>query len=414
MLSAEVALVILALAVAFAVFTLYRMRTKRPGTLACAHGASNDVVSTNIGPPAQLIVATAEDQPLVTLTPVEVQPIEMAKTTPLDISSGAINRLSAAFQAAPSLLVANEAAGKRLMEVVVNGDLVRAADGNGLRAFARGAEGIKEHARLFEASKLQNMVNAAAVWQVASVVVAQKHLADISEKLDGIKKGIEGVSRFLDNQRKSRIEATYDYLGQALHAIKGGEMPASVRTELEACERDLAEIQRHLEKEYRQKAEERVEHKEWAGTGDLAKSISNKLDALNEVSNDLKLCLRTRIAAWHVFSLYPGEQQLKSARRKSIEDSIERLQAMAPEVIPAIDRDIGKVDSFWNRSSTLIERRGALRRERDAAQQKLADGAKQLITGVRQSEQLMLRHDRPTRMLFEYEGEKLIAAMLRS
>jgi hypothetical protein len=70
------------------------------------------------------------------------------------------------------------------MEVVINGDLVRAADGHGFRAIAMGAKGVREHARLFEVKNLQNVVNAAAVWQIASVLVAQKHLADISKITD--------------------------------------------------------------------------------------------------------------------------------------------------------------------------------------------------------------------------------------
>ena len=66
------------------------------------------------------------------------------------------------------------------MEVVINGDLVQASDGDGLRAFAMESGHIKEHARLFDVQKLQNAINAAAIWQVASVVVAQKHLANAS------------------------------------------------------------------------------------------------------------------------------------------------------------------------------------------------------------------------------------------
>lgn len=105
-----------------------------------------------------------------------------------DHRSKPIGRLTALIQAVPSLLVASEAHGKRLMEVVINGDLVRAADGNGSRPYAITNGRISELARLFEVEKLSDMINAAAVWQIASVVVAQKHLADISQKLDELKK----------------------------------------------------------------------------------------------------------------------------------------------------------------------------------------------------------------------------------
>ena len=53
------------------------------------------------------------------------------------------------------------------------------------------------------------MVNAAAVWQVASVDVAQKHLADISAKLDEIHKGVEALEEINVRSPTSSISLTY-------------------------------------------------------------------------------------------------------------------------------------------------------------------------------------------------------------
>ena len=117
-------------------------------------------------------------------------------------------------------------------------------------------------ARLFEIGNLQNVINAAAIWQVASVLVAQKHLADISSKLDEINDNIIALSQFLEDQRESRIRSAYDYLGQAYRALGSGELSGAVRNELENCERDLLEIQHHIEKEYRQRVEKKIEKRE--------------------------------------------------------------------------------------------------------------------------------------------------------
>lgn len=86
-------------------------------------------------------------------------------------SIGVASRVLALMQAAPSLLVAEAHRGSQLMEVVVNGSLARASDGDGFRAVTMGPGGIKEHARLFETKDLSKLVNAAAVWQLASVIV---------------------------------------------------------------------------------------------------------------------------------------------------------------------------------------------------------------------------------------------------
>jgi hypothetical protein len=277
--------------------------------------------------PARIVIGENPDYPLVTIETLD-SPLAYEKAQPLDVRSGPVSRLSPLLQAAPSLLVAGEAAGKRLMEVVIKGDMVRAADGNGLRAFTMGVDGIKQNARLFEVSNLQNMINAAAVWQVASVVVAQKHLADISEKLDEIKDGVQRISQFLDNQRKARIQSTYEYLAQAYHAIQAGELPSSVRIQLESCERDLLEIQNHLEMEFRQKVDKKIEKKENFGTEDLRADITAKIDELDELAGDLALCIKTRIAGWHVLSLFPGEPHLKTVRRAKIQESIESFQSL--------------------------------------------------------------------------------------
>lgn len=125
------------------------------------------------------------------------------------------------------------------MEVVIDGALVRASDGNGFRAMSMGADGIREQARLFEAGDLTNLVNAAAVWQLASVVVAQKHLADISEKLTEIKEAVTSISDFLDAERRSVIQGTYQYLSQACEVLTQGELSPAIRLELESCEREL-------------------------------------------------------------------------------------------------------------------------------------------------------------------------------
>lgn len=364
--------------------------------------------------PCRIIIGENPDFPVVTIEALpSINEYEMAK--PLDAqNSTSISRLSALCQAIPSLLVAGEASGKRLMEVVINGDLVRASDGNGLRAFTMASKGIKEHARLFDVQNLQNMINAAAIWQIASVVVAQKHLADISRKLDEIKDGVQGISRFLDNQRKSRIRATYTYLGQVYQAIQGGDLPDTTRIQLENCERDLLEIQHHLEMEYRQKVDKKVEHTETVGTKDLTSGITYKIQELDLLTEDIALCIKTRIAAWHVLSLFPGEPQLKLARRSSIQESIETFASLAPYCEEVMKREISTITSFWNSKDTLAARRKVLTNKCDSTVQTLAHKTQQGRQQVERSEQLMLDNDRPTRLLLQFENGEFVGVQQRS
>lgn len=381
---------------------------KEPASSKAGFGMTNESATAPAPKiPARLVIGEDPAQPMLTIQASNAD-ADYAKGTPLDVGSHSISRLSALMQALPSIVLASEVAGKRLMEVVINGDLVRAADGNGMRAFCMGAKGIKEQARLFDEDQLKNMVNVSALWQIASVVVAQKHMADISAKLDDIRDGVSGISQFLDNQRKSRIEAAYDYLGQAYRAIQGGELPASVRLQLEAREVDLTEIQRHLEKEYHQLAAKKVEDQEFVGTEELTKNILRKIASLEALARDISLCTKTRILAWHVLSLYPGEPQLKLARRESIEQSIELFLQLGVVCSSAMADEISNVKSSFNREETLQARRASLSKQTAAAVKSVHAGAQSAKVAIVDSAQRMVALDRPTTMLFEFNGRELV------
>lgn len=164
---------------------------------------------------------------------------------------------------------------------------------------------------------------------------------------------------------------------QVYLAIQGGDLPGATRNQLEDCERDLLEIQDHLMTEYRQKVDMRIEHVETFGTEGLATDIANKLDELDLLADDIALCVKTRIAAWHVFSLFPGEPQLKLARRISIQKSIEEFQLLGSDCEEKIKQDISGVYSFWNRENTLEERRKNLTNKCESTVQTLAQKAQQ-------------------------------------
>jgi hypothetical protein len=307
----------------------------------------------------QLVVGESAERPAIRFSPIEsLSDYHNAK--PYAESGKTLSRLGALMQAAPSLAVATEVSGKRLMEVTINGELVRAADGNGLRAFAMGERGITEHARLFDAKNLGNLVNAAAIWQIASVVVAQKHLADISRKLDELKGGIDKISSFLGSQRKSRVISTFEYLRQVETAIRLGELPHSARIELESCERDLLEIQNHLSSEYQDLARQGVRSDEKFGTEVLTRNIAKRLTELDEKAAELALCVQARIAAWYVLALYPGEPELKAARRVSIQRSVDELGQFGLRVDKFMREEIGRVDAVFNTQKTLRKRRSNL------------------------------------------------------
>ena len=358
--------------------------------------------------PKQIVIGESPNNPNVVIESFSPT-AKFEKGTALDIHSGPVSRLAAMLGAAPSVLVDMQASGKNLMQVVINGGLVPAADGNGLRAFAIGPRGIKEHARLFEAGNLQNIINAAAIWQVASVLVAQKHLADISSKLDKINDNIHAILQFLDSQRRSRIRSTYDYLLQAYHALRAGELSPGVRNELESCERDLLEIQHHIDMEYRHTVENRVKPREAVGTRELTDDIRSKIDCLERLAEEAELCLKTRIAAWQVLSLYPNEGKLSAVRRSKIEQSIESFESLQNDG-ELIRSEIERINSWLNRNSTLEQRRSMLLTKFDSSRTSLLRKSQQIREMVASSDQLVELNARPMRILLQFNDGALVEA----
>lgn len=92
--------------------------------------------------------------------------------------------------------------------------LVQAKDGSGaLGAVLKpGTTKIGAQARFQEAENLQSMVNANLVFNIASQILAQKHLADINERLQAIEMKVDAIQAFLQNSRFSKIETLRERL----------------------------------------------------------------------------------------------------------------------------------------------------------------------------------------------------------
>lgn len=136
--------------------------------------------------------------------------------------------------------------------------LTPAKDGNGLRGMVHGYNenghfGITENVRIFEADTLRQVVNSGVILNLASTVVAQKHLADINEKLKEIQKNLDDIKGFLNNERRSKIEAAIKLVEQvSKHMAKyGQEVPDfdEFKDRLKRCLDDNRSIKIHLEKD---------------------------------------------------------------------------------------------------------------------------------------------------------------------
>ncbi|WP_317215938.1 hypothetical protein [Gluconobacter sp. GP1] len=382
-------------------------RARYKDTIQPVSGSGSSVSDWETSPlfSPEIHFGTSLENPSVTvrsLPSLDLDHISENQTLSDEPSLTVSSRLLAVMQGVPSILVAEAHKGRRLMEVVINGGLVRAADGDGFRGFAMGSSGIREHARFFDINGLTKLVNAAAVWQLASIIVAQKHMADISQKLGEIKKSVKNISDFLEDERRASIIGTYQYLQQAHSALTQGEMNFKIRGELEACERDLLSTQIHLIADIKRRTHTSLTDDDMFGTESLFKNTTDKYRNLGQVVGDLEVCLKTRALSWYILSLFPGEVALKSARLESIQQGLNEIESIKKWVTVQGDKDVGGIKSRWNQSETLVDRRKKVREEIKEVQNTLRATQKGISANLTQTQKLLLERDTPTQIIVEF------------
>lgn len=316
--------------------------------------------------PSKMTIGPSPSAAVFTLERCE-QPSDYEMTTEMPIDGGLVPMLSPVFQAAPALLTTAEMAGKHLMRVEVNGELVRAANGDGFRAFTMAGGRIKEHAKLFEVQNLKALVNAAAAWQLVSIIVAQKHLADISRKLDVIKKQVGEISIFLDSERRSQLIGAQDYFQQIHQSLLAGEFRDEVLHQIEAHEVNLLKVQAHLFDELGKAIKSDIVHAETFGTERLTSDLHSKIAKNESIAKDLALCLKVRVIGLYLRSLFPEASPiLLRDRQASISASVQRFTSLSGDFSETLEKQIAGVDSFWNAKETLEMRRSQLSDRKNA------------------------------------------------
>jgi uncharacterized protein YaaW (UPF0174 family) len=269
---------------------------------------------------AELMIGAASGLPMLSVTPL-ARVHEADQLRPLDLGVGGIDRFAPLIQAIPSFAVGGEVAAHRYLKVIVNGPLSPAADGNGLRGFVRGPDGkFAEHGRFFEDDRLKNLVSGAAIFQIASIVVAQKHLADISRKLGEIQVGVARVEAFQRNERKSGINGTLHYLEQITPVVLAGNLSSSIRDELEASERTLCAVQDHILTDLNAIITdvETLKDPDTLGTNGLTKALQKRQADFEDLAEQWKLCLAARFIACRLVCCYPGERALVERRQQAL------------------------------------------------------------------------------------------------
>lgn len=262
------------------------------------------------------------------------------------------------MQVAPSIGTAVAANNGRLMEVVINGQMLAASDGNGYRAIAIAPNGF-EHGRLHEPKNLQKSANAAAIWQIASVIVAQKHLADISATLQRVESKLDGIQDFLEESRRAIIKSAMNYLEAAKNAIESGEFLERTRNELERFDIELDRADMNLKNQIKQQSKQTLQRDAIGCEGDY-KSALNRHKKLGQLTDELILCQEVRLAIWYLCSLYPDQSKMLTHRLVKVKETFAESIRLKDDLFAAMGKDFRSIDSKFTSGKVISERRAAI------------------------------------------------------
>lgn len=336
---------------------------------------------------------------------------EIANTTALSQHDVAgISRLSPLLQTLPSLATSVHVANHHYMEVIINGALANVKDGPGYRGFSLGANGIKEHAVLLNPDKLTQLVNAGLLLNVASAILAQKHLADINNKLTQIIEAIGEIAAFQNNARKSEIVGAIQYLQQITPVVmESRSLPEKrtspeIRQELEKIEREFSVLQDHLLTDIASAGEKvfSLNDSGFFSSSEITGKIQAQQHLLQQRILEWDLAMKVRGQAVHLVSHIEGKSLLVERRQQSIEQSYAQFNGVISKVEQQLHQRIDSISAFAEQTNTTHANKVLLRKWGNTHLMKQKEAIEEANQSFGQFQQTMLGHQpQPTRMLVE-------------
>lgn len=218
-------------------------------------------VDANMSAPLGIDVRDESNHPLM-----EIRHLDMtvARKIELDkeLDQQSISQLNSLLSLVPSSVSAIAGNANNLMTCSFDfSKLVQAKDGTGAigAVFKDGTNKIGAQARFNEASTLKSAVNTGLLLNLASQVLAQKHLADINERLRSIEEKVKGIQEFLETSRFTKIQTFQEHLQRIGLLLQRGEdvLPETliilankaqeVRAEVSHIRYDLEKAQQDLD-----------------------------------------------------------------------------------------------------------------------------------------------------------------------
>ncbi|MFT9047302.1 hypothetical protein [Gluconobacter cerinus] len=359
-----------------------------------------------------LVISNNSGTPVLTLAQISVLDSDVGWRKVNKDDTG-ISRLNPLLQAVPGVATAVEVGTSNYMNVIVPAgtELVESVKHGGLIGTLRriGTNEFAGAAKL-DIGNLSALATSGAALNIASAVLAQKHLADISEKLSNIKEAIEDVAVFQKNERRSALTGSTRYFEQIAGSVLSGELSDEVVHVIEMHETKLLEVQDHLSIDIRNQTDalKILKDEEWVGQGKYIKALDEQHATLDKLYREMLLCLRARACGWQLLSAFPGREQRKEDRLKDIRASVLGLLPQGEAAI-ALDQLLREKI----KTVTSVAERAKILRNENALLNRISTQSAIVFDGLETSGNAISTYDTPLSMDLKIEDGIIVATRMR-
>ena len=300
--------------------------------------AARPPVPTNVPPPtpgsSELVVQNGQGETLLKLNVLQRPPAGVHRALPTD----QISALSPLLANVPGLAALGEMSrGNYVVCSLPFETLTKNANNDGsVRAFVRTGGKISEQASLSLPEDLQNVLLSGAVWNAVSSAVGQKHLHDINEKLNAIKRQLDSVLRELDEARWESLAGMVDYTQDLLdHYAQDGISHYAVQT-LESQHSQITALRQFFDRKMKEEL-------------DVAQAVeADKLFGADSARQALKGSL-AKMESWVSGYLQATQLQVVSSALRYMADPQQRHCSAAAKVLASL----GQLDAIATQSRSV-------------------------------------------------------------
>ncbi|MDB6443200.1 hypothetical protein PII47_07380 [Pseudomonas sp. 21TX0197] len=296
--------------------------------------AARPPVPTNVPPPtpgsSELVVQNGQGETLLKLNTLQRPPAGVHRPLPTD----QISALSPLLANVPGLAALGEMSrGNYVVCSLPFETLTKNANNDGsVRAFVRTGGKISEQASLSLPEELQNVLLSGAVWNAVSSAVGQKHLHDINEKLNAIKRQLDTVLRELDEARWESLAGMVDYTQDLLeHYTQDGISIYAVQT-LESQHSQITALRQFFDRKMKEELDDAqaVEADKLFGADSARQALKGSLAKMEGWVSGYLQATQLQVVNSALRYMAEPQQRHRSAAAKVL-DSLAQLDAIAAQ-----------------------------------------------------------------------------------